>query len=193
MRSLEFHFDFRSPYSYLALTRLPLLNAEIDYRPFDVLDVMGKVGNVPTSITCQAKRRYLQQDLRRWAMHYQVQLAPNPGMAKMDARAMLHAMLAARRMGLAATVASALFKAVWASQLPIASEGDIASILEGAGIDVAALGDLGSAEAAAELAAVNAEAAERGIFGAPTFFVGEQQFFGNDRLEFVAAALEAQS
>ncbi|WP_292964580.1 2-hydroxychromene-2-carboxylate isomerase [Novosphingobium sp. UBA1939] len=192
MRSLEFHFDFRSPYSYLALTRLPLLDAEIDYRPFDVLDVMGKVGNVPTSVTCQAKRRYLQQDLRRWAMHYQVPIAPNPGMANMDTRAMLHAMLAARRKGLAATAASALFKAVWASQVPIASEGDIASILEGAAIDVAALGDLGSTEAAAELAAVNAEAAERGIFGAPTFFVGEQQFFGNDRLEFVAAALEAQ-
>ncbi|MPS45981.1 MAG: hypothetical protein E2597_17830, partial [Stenotrophomonas sp.] len=110
----------------------------------------------------------------------------------MDNQLVLHAMLAARRKGLAATAASALFKAVWASQVPIASEGDIASILEGAAIDVAALGDLGSTEAAAELAAVNAEAAERGIFGAPTFFVGEQQFFGNDRLEFVAAALEAQ-
>ncbi len=193
MPQLEFYFDFRSPYSYLALSQLPALGADIRYQPFDVLDVMGKVGNVPTSFTCKAKSRYLQHDLRRWAMRYQLPISPNPGMSKMDVSAMLHAALAAIDAGTGEAAIRLLFKAVWASQDAIANAGDIAAILSSGGLDPASLGPLGGSEAEARLAAINSAAAERGVFGAPTIFIGEQQFFGNDRFEFIAEALEQQS
>src|SRR3546814_11475899 len=64
MRRFEFHFDFRSPYSYLALSQLPSLDAEILYRPFDVLSVMDRVGNVPTSVVCRPKGDYVKRDMR---------------------------------------------------------------------------------------------------------------------------------
>src|SRR3546814_7427198 len=65
MRRFEFHFDFRSPYSYLALSQLPSLDAEILYRPFDVLSVMDRVGNVPTSVVCRPKGDYVKRDIDR--------------------------------------------------------------------------------------------------------------------------------
>ena len=62
-KRLEFFFDFRSPYSYLANTQLPGLGAEVAYRPFEILALMKEVGNVPTSIICKPKSKYLGADL----------------------------------------------------------------------------------------------------------------------------------
>ena len=69
MSDLEFHFDFRSPYSYLAHGQLGGLGTPVRYKPMDVLEVMKIVGNTPTTIVCQAKSRYANKDLGRWAQH----------------------------------------------------------------------------------------------------------------------------
>ena len=55
MAVLDFYFDYRSPYAYLAQTQVRTLGAEIAWRPFEILQLMDKVGNVPTSITCKPK------------------------------------------------------------------------------------------------------------------------------------------
>ena len=81
-QTIEFYFDFRSPYSYLAHTQLPALAARfgalVTYKPIDVLEVMARVGNSPTTVLCAAKARYAQADLARWAQAYGVPLQPNP-------------------------------------------------------------------------------------------------------------------
>lgn len=77
-RAIEYFYDFRSPYSYLAYTQLRLMDGAIVPKPMQILKVMERVGNVPTTITCAAKGRYARTDLGRWAQRYGVMLAHQP-------------------------------------------------------------------------------------------------------------------
>jgi 2-hydroxychromene-2-carboxylate isomerase len=95
MPAVQFYFDYRSPYSYLAQSQLGDLALEI--HPFDVLDVMKRVNNTPTTITCAAKNRYAGADLGRWAARYGIPFAPNPQMRTLDGRRLLRATLAVKQ------------------------------------------------------------------------------------------------
>jgi 2-hydroxychromene-2-carboxylate isomerase len=83
-----------------------------------------------------------------------------------------------------------VYRALWEAQLNLGDPAVLATTLLDAGFDAEAFMALVSdAEVKAKLVANTEEAVSRGVFGAPTFFVGEQMFFGQDRLEFVRAAL----
>lgn len=191
MAAVEFHFDYRSPYSYLALTQLG--DVALTLHPFDVLDVMKRVGNTPTTITCKAKNTYASADLGRWARRYGVPMSPNPNMREVDGRRLLRATLAIPDGPERRTAVAALFNAMWAAPVPLAAPADVATLLASAGIaGAAALAEtMDGTMLEAQLDAANATAAERGVFGSPTFFVGTEMFFGNDRLDFVRDALRA--
>ena len=190
--SLEYFFDFRSPYSYLAYSQLYELNAEIVLRPMSVLKVMDAVGNVPTTLVCAAKGRYARADLMRWAQRYQVPL--NPGdMKRTDGEACSRAVLAADSAEQAAAITGALFRACWGEGKSLTSVADILDVLTAAGIDTTTLGaHIDDLATVAALEANNKEAAARGVFGSPTILIGETMFFGNDRLDFVREHLALQ-
>ena len=191
MAALDFYFDYRSPYAYLAQTQVRKLGVEIAWRPFEILQLMDKVGNVPTSITCPPKSRYLGVDLGRWVGMYKVPFQRHPQIASLDARRLLRATLASAEAGQADAAVAALFHAVWGVSAPLATADDVAAVLNGAGVrlpDLVARIDDPSLDSA--LDAATDEAATRGVFGAPTMYVGDEMFFGNDRLDFVRNALE---
>lgn len=190
MTPVEFWFDFRSPYSYLAATQLGMIEAEIRFRPMQVLEVMKRVGNAPTTIQSAAKGRYARTDLQRWAALYGVGLAPHPNMRAIDADRLLTAALAADRAGLAARAVPALFNAFWRDQTPLDTEADVRAVLQRAG---AAVEVFDGAELRTALAAASQEAAEKGVFGAPTFIAGDAMFFGNDRLSFLRDHLKQKA
>jgi 2-hydroxychromene-2-carboxylate isomerase len=190
MAALEFYFDFRSPYAYLAQTQVRRLGAEVTWRPFEILQLMDQVGNVPTSITCKPKGKYLGMDLMRWVGMYQVPFQRHPQAGSIDARRLLRATLAAAELDQADAAVGAIFGVYWGSGAPLATAQDVVAVLNGAGVsgpDLAARID--DPELDAALDAATAEAAARGVFGAPTMYVGEEMFFGNDRLDFVRASL----
>jgi 2-hydroxychromene-2-carboxylate isomerase len=85
----------------------------------------------------------------------------------------------------------ALFKAMWAVAAPLGTAAEIATLLSAAGVAGAAAlaARMDDDELEAKLDAANAAAAERGVFGSPTFFAGDEMFFGNDRVEFIREAL----
>lgn len=186
---LEFFFDFASPYSYLAHSQLDGLGCEVAVRPMQVLKVMAAVGNQPTTIQSAAKGRYARADLGRWAALYGLPLNP-ANMRKNDGAACARAVLAAGRLGKAREATAALFHAFWGQGAPLTTTWEILAALDAAGLDIKALEPLiDDPEIAAELDANTAEAAERGVFGAPTLFLGGEMYFGNDRLDFVRAQI----
>lgn len=188
-QNIEFFYDFRSPYSYLAFTQLRQMDVVIALKPMQILKVMDRVGNVPTTITCAAKGRYARVDLARWAKRYGVPLNPSDMRAN-DGDALSRAVLAAKNPEEAASVTLALYRAVWSEGKTLATTEAIVAALRDAGIDTSSLaGRIDAAEVAARLDANTDEAVERGVFGSPTIFVGEAMFFGNDRLEFVREEL----
>lgn len=186
---IEFFYDFRSPYSYLAFTQLLGMDVTITLRPMQILKVMERVGNVPTTITCAAKGRYARQDLARWAQRYGIALNPSDMRAN-DGDACSRAVLAAASPAEAIAVTRALYRACWSEGKTLATSADILAALAAAGIDTAGIAArIDAPETAAALAANTDEAVARDVFGSPTIFVGDTMFFGNDRLDFVAAEL----
>lgn len=184
-QNVEFFYDFRSPYSYLAYTQLMQLDVAIAFKPMQILKVMDRVGNVPTTITCAAKGRYARVDLGRWAHRYGVMLNPSDMKAN-DGDAMSRAVLAATTPEAAAEVTLAIYRAIWSNAETLADSAAIVASLAAAGIDTTAIAQgIDAPETIARLEANTDEAVERGVFGSPTIFVGDAMFFGNDRIEFV--------
>ena len=188
-QKIEFFYDFRSPYSYLAFTQLRDMDVELALRPMQILKVMEKVGNTPTTITCAAKGRYARNDLARWAHRYGIKLNPS-NMRDNDGDACSRAVLAAASPAEAAAITLALYRACWSEGKTLASTDDVLSVIAAAGLDSSTVAArINDPAVIAQLEANTNEAAERGVFGSPTMFVGDTLFFGNDRLDFVREEL----
>lgn len=187
---LEFFYDYVSPYTYLADTRLDSLGAEIVYRPMLLGGVMQATGNSPPK-SVPAKGSYLDKDLKRWVHRYGVPFHWNSVFPLNTVKA-LRIAIVAQHQGWFEAVHPRLFAAAWIENLDLSDDAVLASIIEAAGQDpVTVLEEITSDDVKAELRANSDEAVERGVFGAPTFFVGDEMFFGNDRLDFVREALQA--
>lgn len=182
--TIEFFYDFRSPYSYLAFTQLRELDAAIDFKPMKVLTVMEKVGNVPTTITCAAKNKYARADLSRWAQRYGLLLDPSDMQAN-DSEAMARAVIAAAPEQ-RADVTLALYRAIWSEGRQLVTSDAVLAEIAAAGIDTTDIAErIDMQEASAQLDAFTDEAAALGVFGSPTMIVGDAMFFGNDRIDFL--------
>ena len=192
--SVEFFFDVGSPASYLAWARLPAIcrraRASLIYRPMLLGGVFQATGN-SSPVTVAAKGRYVMLDLQRHAQRDGVTLNPNPHfpintLVLMRATAGVQLRLPERF----PAFVDSLFAAIWIDGVNLNDAVVTAQVLTAAGFDPAQVMALAAdAEVKAALRATTTEAIARGAFGAPTMFVGEQMFFGQDRLEWVSAAL----
>jgi len=191
-KQIEFFFDYVSPYSYLGdaeLTRVAArTGAEVVYRPMFLGGVMQATGNRPPG-TVVAKGVYMSRDLERWARRYGVTIQMNPSFP-LNTLAALRGALVALDDGSFPVYHRAMFQAMWRDAVNLADDAAYRGVLEAAGLDATALCARASEQAIKDRLRANTdEAIARGAFGAPSFFVGEELFFGNDRLDFVAEAV----
>lgn len=190
MKALEFFYDFVSPYSYLASTRVEALarrtGATLRWRPFLLGGVLKATENKAPADT-PAKYRHLKIDLARWARRLGVPLAWPERHPFPTVLAMRCALVAEARGALVAFTHAA-FRAAWAEGRDLTSPDVLSAIASSIGLDGASL-VAAAPEQKAALVAQTEEAVRRGAFGAPTFFVGDEMFVGNDRLDFVEEAL----
>jgi 2-hydroxychromene-2-carboxylate isomerase len=197
MADVDFFFDFISPYTYLARTQLDGIAARTGARfriwPMHLLNLMKIVGNTPTTVICSNKRKYAGQDIGRWCARYQVPFKGNPHL-RGDHSLTLRGALAAQEMNLEEQYNRAVFSAFWTDAVNVTDGAELLRYLEAAGLDGSAiLKKAEEPEYAKRLEANTQLAAERGVFGSPTFIVGDDIFFGNDRLEFLEAQLKKSS
>jgi 2-hydroxychromene-2-carboxylate isomerase len=195
-RTIDFYFDFPSPYAYLAHTQLPRIAAEhgaaVAYHPFRILELMKIVGNRPTTIECRNKGKYAGVDLQRWTKRYKVDFARNPHSKSFDFAELGRGALVAIEDGHGAEYVTAVFAAVWGKPEDLSGRSVLVDVLDRAGFDAQRLLERASADAViAQLEAETRAAAERGVFGAPTMFLGDEMYFGNDRFDFVVEALRS--
>ena len=188
----EYFFDYVSPYSYLANSQIEGLaertGAEIVYRPMFLGGVMQSSGNAPPA-TVPAKGAYMLKDLQRWAEHYGLPLNFNPAFP-INTLAILRAALVAQEDGCFRPFHEAMFRAMWVEPVNLGDKEILRDALEKAGLDGARiLARTAEQDVKDRLRANTDEAVERGAFGAPTFFVGDAMFFGNDRIPFLEPAL----
>ena len=193
-KTLEFFFDFGSPTSYLAYTQLPKLAADcgatLVWRPM-LLGGVFKATNNASPVTVPAKGRWMFQDMARWARRYAVPLAMNPHFPINTLTLMRGAVgLQLRQPAEFERYVDTVYRAMWATPCNMGDAAVLTDTLQRAGFDPAAFNALvNDPEVKAALVANTEEAVARGAFGAPTMFVGEQMYFGQDRLDFVREAL----
>jgi 2-hydroxychromene-2-carboxylate isomerase len=190
MAVLEFFYDVVSPYSYLASTRVESVaaraGATVRFRPFLLGGVLKATGNrAPAEVP--AKARHMWIDLQRWARRLGVPLEM-PSVFPASTVLAMRVALAAEERGRLVPYTHAAFRAYWAEGRDVSLPEVVAGVATSVGLDGAAL--VAAAPAYKErLVQGTQEAVERGAYGAPTFFVGEEMFVGNDRLDFVEEAL----
>jgi 2-hydroxychromene-2-carboxylate isomerase len=195
-RVIEYFFDVGSPTSYLAWTQLPRIVAEtgatIAWRPMLLGGVFKATGNA-SPVAVPAKGRWMNDDIRRWAERYRVPYRFNPHFPINTLTLMRGAAgLQMRRPGELARYLEVVERAMWVEPRDLGDPAVLAQTLGAAGFDAAEFTALvGDPEVKARLIATTDEAVARGVFGAPTFFVGAAMFFGQDRLEFVREELLA--
>ncbi|HVR30018.1 MAG TPA: 2-hydroxychromene-2-carboxylate isomerase, partial [Thermoanaerobaculia bacterium] len=138
----------------------------------------------------EAKSRYGAIDLRRWADRAKVPFQRNPHFP-INTLPLMRLAVAAQKSLVFPTLHGELWPAFWADARNLGDPQEVRKVLELAGLDSEGLlAGAQTTEVKEELKATTEEAVRRGAFGAPTFFVGEEMFFGNDRLDFLEDALQ---
>ena len=194
-KTFEFWFDFGSPASYLAWTQIPVIEketgAQAQVRPMLLGGVFQATGN-HSPATIPAKGRYTFNDFDRFARRYGVPLNRNPHFPINTLTLMRGAVgLQLREPARFTAYADAVFRAIWVDAQNLNDPATVGGVLHKSGFDPQALLAMTqAAEVKDKLKAVTQEAIDRGIFGAPTFFVGDQMFWGQDRIDFVKEALQ---
>lgn len=191
-KQVEFYFDVGSPASYLAWTQIAQLaerhGAEVVYQPMLLGGVFKATGNAsPASVP--AKGRYTRIDFERFARRYEVPFAQNP-FFPINTMQLMRGAVALLDGDQFQPYVDAVFRAIWVKGQNMGDPDVVARVLGGQEFDVAGLLQQINDPAVKErLRQITERAIERGVFGAPTFFVGDEMFFGQDRLDFVEAAL----
>ena len=192
-KTIEFLFDFGSPTTYLAHTQLPQLAADtgahIQYVPMLLGGVFKATGN-QSPVMVPAKGRWMGEDLPRFARRYGVPYQFNPHFPINTLTLMRGAVgLQMRDPQRFMPYVNAVFRAMWVEPVNLGDPAVLASTLGAAGFQADSFMALvGDAEVKAQLIANTEAAVARGVFGAPTCFVGREMFFGQDRLDFVREA-----
>ncbi len=193
-KSVEFLFDVGSPYTYLAYHQLPKIaraqGAEIIWTPVLLGGIFQATGNKsPAEVA--AKGLYSNVDLQRWAKAYGITIQMNPNFPINTLPLMRGAIVMQMRGDeefhrYLHTIFSAMFEKPRNLNVPA----EIGAVLAEAGFDpMQFMALINDQSVKNRLKENTAHAVARGAFGAPTFFVGEEMFWGQDRLEFVAAAI----
>ena len=193
-KRVEFFFDVGSPTTYLAWTQLPALcrqtGATLAYRPMLLGGVFQATGNA-SPVSVPAKGRYMFDDMNRYAGRYGVPFRMNshfPINTLTLMRAATGVLL--RTPQRLEDFLRAVFEALWVQGLNLNDAELTAQCWRDGGFDPGQVAEAANDPATkAALRATTEEAVARGVFGAPTFFVADRMFFGQDRMDWVREAL----
>jgi len=198
--TLEFYFDYGSPYSYLADTQVETIakrtGASLVRKPMLLGGVFKATGNA-SPMNVPLKSRWTATDLPMWARHYGVPFQRNP-FFPVNTLALMRGAAAAQLDGLFERYHPAMYKAMWVDGRNLNDTTEVAKVLSEAGLDADRFARrIQDQDVKDRLKATTDEAVARGVFGAPTCFVGDRLsgdrlFFGNDRLPFVELALKGE-
>ena len=194
-RTLEFYYDYGSPYSYLADTQVETIakraGAALARKPMLLGGIFKATGNA-SPMTVEQKSKWSTFDLPMWAKHYGVPFQRNP-FFPVNTLALMRGAAAAQIDGSFERYHPAIYRAMWVDGRNLNDIGEVAKVLAAAGLDAQKFGNrIQDQDVKDRLKTTTEQAVARGVFGAPTSFVGDMMFFGNDRLPFVEMALKGE-
>ncbi len=202
--TVHHHLFLISPWSYLASERLEALrrrtNARIRTLPIDVGRTFSEMGGTPPAQRHPSRQSWRLEELARWSEHLEVPIVLQPAHFPADQAMAVRLVLAAGELdereaadgqSLAGRLADAVLAACWRDERDIADRATLVELVRALGADDEALFARAEERSMIERAReVTNEAHAKGVFGSPTWIVGEERFWGQDRLDFLERAIE---
>ncbi|NKB59082.1 MAG: 2-hydroxychromene-2-carboxylate isomerase [Alphaproteobacteria bacterium] len=194
-KSIDYFYTHASPWTYLGSVRIHELakaaGATINYRPVNLGKIFPLSGGLPLGKRAEQRKRYRMFELKRWRDHLGVEITLEPAFFPVDDTNANRMVIAADKQGLdTGRLSNAMLRAVWAEEQNIADEDTVIAVANAQGMDGAALlAASKSDETGAAYDAYTEEGIERQVFGAPTYIIDGEPFWGQDRLDFVERAL----
>jgi 2-hydroxychromene-2-carboxylate isomerase len=196
---VEFHFDFGSPNAYLSHVIIPRIEqrtgAKFEYVPILLGGVFRLTNNrspVESYAGIRNKLPYEHLETERFVKKHGITHYTFNPFFPVNTLALMRGAIAAQRMGVFAHYVDQMFRHMWAQPKKMDDPEVVRAALEESRLDAAKLMTLAQDPSVKEeLAANTARSVERGTFGAPTFFIDDEIYFGKDRLRDVEEALVA--
>ncbi|MEJ8845695.1 2-hydroxychromene-2-carboxylate isomerase [Variovorax rhizosphaerae] len=196
-RTIDYYFTPQSPWTYLGHTRFAAIaqaaGATVRVRPVDLGAVFPVSGGLPLGKRAPQRQAYRLVELARFSRHLGMPLTPKPKffpVATDDASKLIIAADLNEGTDAAMKLCSAIFAAVWVDELNIADPKHLEGLVVKGGLP-ARLIDQSQSQAAQEAyEQYTQEAIDAGVFGAPSYVLDGEIFWGQDRLEFLASALK---
>jgi 2-hydroxychromene-2-carboxylate isomerase len=187
-KKVEFYYDFSSPYTYIASTRIEKIckdnGAELEWKPFLLGGLFNDTGVKP-AIEIGNKFAYIKQDTHDSAKHYGAEFK-FPAIFPLNSVKAMRGAFAAAEKGKLAEYNHELFRLYWTEGWDISKDDVLGKAVAGVGLDPEwFIARIGEQDIKDRLRYETSTAAARGAFGAPTIFIGGKMFWGNDRLDFV--------
>ncbi|MGO1118458.1 2-hydroxychromene-2-carboxylate isomerase [Rhodovibrionaceae bacterium A322] len=201
MKTIDYYYSTRSNFTYLGAARINALskkyNRKLVHRPILLSETMPPIGGMGFGERPTMLRAYAMTDALRWADHLGISLLREPihhmGPVELPSGIVIAGQRAQERGedGDVDQLSLLVLQALWRDDLDIADPGIVSGLCDEAGYkDPKGLCEEAMSEAVqAELARNCTEAIIRGVIGAPTYFIDDENFYGQDRLELVEAKL----
>lgn len=195
MKTLHYYFALISPFSYLGHDELQGIvdrdDVQVEFHPIKIGAVFGATGGVPPAKRSPQRQALRFAELRRWSARKELPLNLVPKHFPVDESMAARCVLALVQQGQSPwDFIGRAHRAVWAEDRDLSDVETVKALLSEAGLDadtILALAETDAIEAVYDQD--TAAAIEAGVFGAPTYVVGEELFWGQDRLEWVEAVL----
>ena len=196
MKTIDYYFSPMSPWTHLGHARLREIaqrhGATIAVKPVDYGRIFPASGGLPLKQRPLQRQAYRMVELKRWRDHLGVPIKLEPKFFPIPSDLAAKLIIAAAPAGTERQLdlAGAIMKACWQEDRDISDAATLAAIATSVGHDGAALVGAAQAPAAqAEYDRLTQEAIDRQVFGAPTYVIDDEPFWGQDRLDFVDRAL----
>lgn len=193
---IDYFLSVASPWTFLGSARFIDLvtrtGAQVVVRPMDFTQVLAASGGLPYAQRAAQRASYRQDDLARWRHRLGISLVLEPAFYPVDRTLASHLLIAVRALGqdAALRLSHGILKAIWQQDRNIADAATLRAIADATGLDGAGL--LAAAQAPPVAVAFQHDtdaAIAAGVFGAPTWVIDGERFWGQDRLAFVEERL----
>ena len=191
MLTIEYYLSVVSPWSYLGHRRLCDIaranSAEILYLPIDSSILFAKTGGLALKDRSPQRKRYRMQELRRWRSRLELELNLEPQYFPTDSNLASGVIIGAIEAGHdVAELVYELMRTVWVREEDVSETSVVIGAIERSGGSVDDLLAAANHSNVQDIIIENSEqAVSKGVFGVPSYVVGEEVFWGQDRLEFL--------
>ena len=196
--AVDYYVSLNSPWTHLGAARIEAIaarhGASLRIWPVDFGTIFAGSGGLPLPKRSPQRQAYRLQELRRWREHLGIPINIQPRHFPANELPAAHCVIALRETqgdAPAIRLAHRVLKALWEEERDPGDPATLAALIADCGLDAEAVARLGAEPRWVDRRAADTRAAlERGIFGAPSYVIGEEIFWGQDRLDFVERRLE---